>query len=250
MSFLLEICADSVESACRAEEAGAGRVELCSALSEGGLTPSLGLISMVLSNINIELNVIIRPRGGDFLYSDSDFSVMRRDIDAAGEAGANGIVAGILLSNGDIDVDRMSKLVEYSYPMKVTFHRAFDMCHDPFKGIEDIISTGAVRLLTSGQAKRAVEGVTLIKDLITVADDKIIVMPGCGIDEYNIASIAIATGAREFHLSARGQGESQMTYRKKGIYMGSLTPVSDFEYKTADILRMKGALKALHEIEE
>jgi copper homeostasis protein len=249
LSFLIEICVDSVESACRAEEAGAGRVELCSALSEGGLTPSLGLISMVRSNINIDLNVIIRPRGGDFLYSDSDFSVMRHDIDIAGEAGANGIVSGMLLSNGDIDVDRMSRLVEYAYPMSVTFHRAFDMCHDPFRGIEEIISTGAARVLTSGQAKRAVDGVMLIRDLVTIAEDNIIVMPGCGIDEFNIASIAIATGAREFHMSARGQGESQMTYRKKGIYMGSLTPVSDFEYKTADIHRMKEAIKALHDIE-
>jgi len=249
LSFIVEICVDSVESACRAEEAGAGRVELCSALSEGGLTPSMGLISMVRSNINIDLNIIIRPRGGDFLYSDSDFSVMKHDIDIAGEAGANGIVAGMLLSDGAIDVDRMSKLVEYAYPMKVTFHRAFDMCHDPFRGIEEIISTGASRVLTSGQAKRAVEGVMLIKELVSLADDKIIVMPGCGIDEFNISSIAIATGAKEFHLSARGQGESQMIYRKKGVNMGSMTPASDFEYKTADIHRMKAAIKALQDIE-
>lgn len=249
LSFLLEICVDSVESACNAEEAGAGRVELCSALSEGGLTPSLGLISMVRSNINIDLNVLIRPRRGDFLYSDQEFSVMKHDIDVAGEAGANGIVTGILLSNGSIDTERMSKLVEYAWPMKVTFHRAFDMCHDPFGALEEIVSTGASRLLTSGQARRAVEGVKLIKDLITIADDNIIIMPGAGIDEFNISSIALATGAREFHLSAGTRVESNMAYRKKGVVMGSMTPVTEYEYKTADIHRIKTAIKTLQSIE-
>jgi copper homeostasis protein len=248
LSFLVEICVDSVESACNAEEAGAGRIELCSALSEGGLTPSMGLISVVRSNINIDLNVIIRPRRGDFLYTDTEFSVMRHDIDVAGDIGANGIVTGILMSNGSVDVDRMTRLVEYAYPMKVTFHRAFDMCHDPFKGVEDIILTGATRLLTSGQTKRAVEGVMLIKDLIMVADENIIIMPGSGIDEFNIASIAIATGAKEFHLSALGKGESQMIYRKKGITMGSASPISEYEYKLADNHRIKAAIKALNDI--
>lgn len=249
MSFIIEICADSVESSCNAEEAGAGRVELCSALIEGGITPSYGLISLVRKNISIDLNVIIRPRGGDFCYNDAEFSVMRNDIDNAGEAGANGIVTGILLSDGNIDIDRMARLVEYAYPLKVTFHRAFDMCRDPMIAIDDVIATGAVRLLTSGQAKKAVEGVPLIKELITVAEENIIIMPGCGIDEFNIAAIALATGAQEFHLSARKAIESQMSFRRKGITMGNSTGISEYQIRIADIERIKAAVTALKNID-
>ena len=165
MSFLVEICVDSLESATIAEAAGAGRIELCSALSEGGLTPSAGLVEAVRNNISIEVFVIIRPRGGDFLYSDHDFSVMRRDIERAGEAGADGIVTGLLNRDGTVDVERTAVLVEYATPMKVTFHRAFDLCREPKRALEDIISAGAARLLTSGQARTAIEGAQLIKEL-------------------------------------------------------------------------------------
>jgi copper homeostasis protein len=248
LSFLLEICVDSVESACIAEEAGAGRLELCSALSEGGITPSQGLISMVRNNVSIDLNVIIRPRSGDFLYNDAEFSVMRHDIDAAGEAGANGIVTGILLSDGNIDIDRMIRLVDYAYPMNVTFHRAFDMCHDPYKAVEDVIATGAKRLLTSGHAKNAIEGINLIKEMVEIAGDNLIIMPGCGIDEFNIASISRATGTREFHLSARTNIDSQMTFRRKGINMGGQPINSEYQLRIADADRIRAAIKALIDI--
>lgn len=249
MSFLVEICADSVESACIAQEAGAARIELCSALSEGGLTPSLGLINSVRSNIDIELNVLIRPRAGDFFYSDNEFGIMRRDIEIAGEAGADGIVTGILRSDGNIDAERTALLIEYAGPMTVTFHRAIDMCRDPMKALQEIIAAGATRILTSGQARKAVDGVTIIKALVEGAGDKIIIMPGSGIDEYNIAVLAGSTGAREFHLSGRRTEESLMTYRRKGISMGGSQIISEYSTRIADADRIRTVIKILAGVE-
>lgn len=234
MSLIVEICTDSVESAIIAESAGAARIELCSALSEGGVTPSTGLIESVRRDTKIKLHVLIRPRGGDFLYTGTEFSVMRRDIDMAGELGADGIVTGILNSDGTVDVERTALLAEYAAPMSLTFHRAFDLCSDPKKGLEDIISTGAARLLTSGQAKSAIEGAPLIRSMIRDAAGRIEIMPGGGIDEYNAALLASGTGAREFHLSGRRQYESGMTFRRKGIYIGAPLTQSEYTLKHAD----------------
>jgi len=245
LSFLVEICVDSVESATVAEAAGAGRVELCSALSEGGVTPSAGLIESVRRNIGIKVHVLIRPRGGDFFYSDGDFSVMRRDIDIAGEYGADGIVTGILNTDGTVDVDRTALLTEYAAPMSVTFHRAFDLCRDPRQALTDIIAAGAARVLTSGQAKTAIEGAALIKTLGTEAAGRISIMPGGGIDEYNIALLAATTGAREYHLSGRRQKESRMTFRRKGIYMGDPRLQSEYIIKSADTERIRAIIMIL-----
>ncbi len=245
MSFLVEICVDSVESATVAEAAGAGRIELCSALSEGGVTPSAGLIESVRRNIAIKVHVLIRPRGGDFLYSDNDFSVMRRDIDMAGEYGADGIVTGILNRDGTVDVDRTALLTEYAAPMSVTFHRAFDLCRDPRQALTDIISAGAARILTSGQARSAIEGAALIKTLGAEATGRIGIMPGGGIDEYNIALLAATTGAREYHLSGRRQRESRMTFRRKGIYMGDPRLQSEYIIKSADTERIRAIIMIL-----
>ena len=205
MSFLVEICVDSVESAIVAEAAGAGRIELCSALVEGGVTPAAGLIEAVRSNTSVRMHVLVRPRSGDFLYSDRDFGVMRREIDTAGEKGAEGIVTGILMRDGNVDVERTALLVEYASPMSVTFHRAFDMCRDPMTALEDIISAGAGRILTSGQAKTAIEGSRLIRKLRDASQGRILIMPGGGIDEYNAALLAAATGATEYTSQAGGR---------------------------------------------
>ena len=245
MSLVVEICADSVESAIIAEASGAGRIELCSALVEGGVTPSAGLIDSVRRNTGIKLHVLIRPRSGDFLYTDNEFSVMRRDIDMAGELGADGIVTGILNSDGTIDTERTAVLAEYATPMSLTFHRAFDLCRDPKKGLEDIIAAGAARLLTSGQAKSALDGSVMIKSLIKDAAGKIVVMPGGGIDEYNIALLAAGTGALEYHLSGRRQRESAMTYRRKGIYMGDPRLQSEYTLKSADAERIRSVIMIL-----
>ena len=248
MAFLVEICVDSVESASVAEAAGAGRIELCSALSEGGVTPSAGLIESVRRNVGIKVHVLIRPRGGDFLYNDNDFSVMRRDIDMAGEYGADGIVTGILNRDGTVDLERTALLTEYASPMSVTFHRAFDMCRDPKKALEDIISAGAARILTSGQAKTAIDGAGLIKTLVREANNRIMIMPGGGIDEYNIALLAGTSGATEFHLSGRRQRESMMTFRRKGIYMGDPRLQSEYTLKTADPERIRSVIMILRDI--
>jgi len=241
----VEICADSVESATVAEAAGAGRIELCSALAEGGVTPSAGLLEAARLNTGIKIHVLIRPRSGDFLYSDSEFSVMRRDIEVAGENGADGIVTGILNRDGTIDVERTALLAEYAAPMSLTFHRAFDLCRDAKQGIEDVIATGAERVLTSGQAKSAIDGAPLIKSLISWSAGRIIIMPGGGIDEYNIGLLAAETGAREYHLSGRRQRESMMTFRRKGIYMGDPRLQSEYILKSADAERISSVIMIL-----
>jgi copper homeostasis protein len=234
MEFKLEICVDNVESAMVAQYAGADRVELCNNLQEGGTTPGFGMISSARSNLCIGLNVIIRPRGGDFLYSDLEYEIMRREIEVCGECGVDGVVLGILLPEGEIDTDRTAKLVELARPMSVTFHRAFDMCNDPFKGLEDIIAAGANRLLTSGQKTKAEDGIGLINDLIAKADDRIAIMPGSGINTTNILNIARATGAKEFHLTGRKVTESSMIFRRRGISMGGSSDISEFSRKVAD----------------
>lgn len=234
MGFKLEICVDNVESAITAQSAGAHRVELCDNLMEGGTTPGLGTISSVRENLSIDVNVIIRPRGGDFLYSDLEYDIIRREIDICGENGINGVVIGILRPDGEIDVERTAKLIEFAQPMSVTFHRAFDMCSDPVKGLEDIISTGAARLLTSGQKDKANDGSEQIAMLNRIAKERIIILPGGGINEQNIANIAMATGCKEFHLTARKVIESEMIFRRQGISMGGIQGISEFSRNIAD----------------
>ena len=246
MKFKLEICVDSLESAVSAQTAGADRIELCANLGEGGTTPSHGMILSVRNNLTIDMNVIIRPRGSDFLYSDPEFDVMRRDIDTCGEAGANGVVIGILMADGNIDIERTSKLIEFALPMKVTFHRAFDLCRDPEKGLEDVISTGAERILTSGQKSDALSGSELIGKLNEQAGDRIIIMPGGGINESNISRIARITGAKEFHLTGRKIIDSEMIYRKSGIYMGGIPGVEEYSRKTADQQKISNIINILN----
>ena len=248
MNFKLEICVDSVESAVNAQEAGADRVELCDNLSEGGTTPGFGTIISARNNLFIDINVIIRPRGGDFLYSDIEYDIMRRDIEICGENGINGIVLGILHAGGAIDLERTSKLIELPAPMTVTFHRAFDMCSDPVQGLEDIIASGAVRLLTSGQKNNAKDGVELIRQMAIQTGERMIIMPGGGIDETNIAFIASTTKTREFHLTGRKTIDSQMIFRRQGISMGSIPGSNEFTRKVADAGRIRKIIAILRAI--
>jgi len=234
MKFKLEICVDTVESAITAQEAGADRVELCDNLTEGGTTPGPGTIASARSNLTIAINVIIRPRGGDFLYTDLEYDIMRRDIEYCGELGIDGIVLGMLRSNGEIDIERTARLIELAQPMSATFHRAFDMCPDPMKGLEDVINTGADRLLTSGQKDKAADGIELISELVKKAGNRIIIMPGSGINNSNISMIARTSGAGEFHTTARKIVESEMIYRQSGVSMGGVARVSEFSRKVAD----------------
>ena len=248
MNFKLEICVDSVESALNAQIAGADRVELCANLIEGGTTPSYGTIISARSNLNILLHVIIRPRGGDFLYTDIEYDIMRRDIETCGESGVDGIVIGILTADGKIDIERTARLVEFSKPMSVTFHRAFDMCSDPVKGLEEIIQSGADRLLTSGQKNTAVEGSDMINKIVKLAQGRIIIMPGSGVDEYNIGRLAKKTGAGEFHLTGRKSIDSEMRFIQQGISMSGNIDINEFSRKVADAEKIKRIIQILRTI--
>jgi copper homeostasis protein len=220
----LEICVDSVESAIAAEAGGAQRVELCSALAEGGLTPSIGLIRAVRSRIDIGVYVIIRPRGGDFLYSESEFSVMRDDIASAAEAGANGVVLGLLTAVGDVDVERTRQLVEEARSITpslgITFHRAIDMARNLESALEDVARTGADRVLTSGAAQNAELGSERIAGLVRAAGNRIRIMVCGNVRAANVQQIARATGAQEFHASLRTPVPSPVTYRNPTLHLG------------------------------
>jgi copper homeostasis protein len=220
-SVLLEICAGSVTSCLAAQAGGASRVEFCDNLLEGGTTPSYGAIASARAKLTIQLNVIIRPRGGDFLYSDIEFEVMEHDIAACKKLGVNGVVIGLLTADGDIDVPRAQRLVELAAPMPVTFHRAFDLARDPFKALEDIIDTGCNRLLTSGQEASASEGAALISELRKAARERLVVMPGAGVRLNNIARLVSETSCVEYHTSGRAPIASGMRYRNERIKMGA-----------------------------
>jgi copper homeostasis protein len=234
MEFKIEICTDNVESAIEAQKAGADRIELCNNLPEGGTTPGCGLIRSARENLTIGLHVIIRPRGGDFFYSALEYDIMKREIYACGECGVDGVVIGILEPGGEIDIERTARLIEFARPMSVTFHRAFDMCIDPVKGLEAVIDSGADRLLTSGQRNTADEGRLLIKDLIEQAGDRIIIMPGSGINESNIVNFARVTGAKEFHFTGRKIIESEMAFRRENISMGASNGMSEYFRKVVN----------------
>lgn len=229
MKYKVEICTNSVTSCIEAQKGGAYRVELCASIPEGGTTPSYGEIVMARELLNIKLNVIIRPRGGDFLYSDVEHQTMIQDIEMAKELGVDGIVIGCLTADGKIDMERNRNLIHAAEGMNVTFHRAFDMCKDPFESLEQIISLGCDRILTSGQQPTAIEGISLLKQLVDKANGRIIIMPGSGINENNIATIAKETKATEFHFSAREAVDSKMEYRNPNLKMGG-TVVSIDEY--------------------
>ncbi|MHC1774229.1 MAG: copper homeostasis protein CutC [Lentimicrobium sp.] len=220
---LIEICAGSVESAIAAEKGGANRVELCSALSEGGLTPSQGMIEYVKTNLKIRTHVLIRPRSGDFNYSRAEYDVMKSDIFSAKAKGADGIVIGMMNTDGTVDTCRMKEILEMAFPMKVAFHRAFDMTRDPFEALESIIALGCHRILTSGQASSAPAGASLIAELVKAAGPRIVIMPGGGINASNLQDLYTITRASEYHLSATSSVKSRMSFVKQGINMGSKT---------------------------
>jgi len=238
MNKILEICIDSPQSAVYAQAGGADRVELCDNLYEGGTTPSTGMIKIIRSLIDIKLHVIIRPRGGDFLYSNDEFSIMKEDIKSVRDLGSDGVVLGILEKDGNIDIDRTMKLVELAKPMSVTFHRAFDMSPEPFKALDDIIETGADRLLTSGQANSVIDGLDLLRSLKEYAGNRIIIMPGAGINKNNLAEVVKKSEANEFHLTARKTRPSLMEYQKQGIYMGGLDNIPEFKRQIASRKRI------------
>lgn len=214
MDFKLEVIAFNIESCLLAQKSGAHRIELCDNPGEGGTTPSFGFIKEARSVVNIELFPIIRPRGGDFLYSEVDFKIMKEDISVCKKMGCDGVVLGMLKEDGSIDTQRTTQLVELAYPMSVTFHRAFDRANHPYEALENIIDCGCERILTSGQKPTALEGISLIAALIKKAENRIIIMPGSGLRADNIKEIAQLSGATEFHSSARRSVESEMKFNQ------------------------------------
>lgn len=220
-SVLIEICVDSVPSAIAAEQGGASRVELCTGLTEGGITPSAGMIEAVRGKISIGLQVIIRPRPGDFCYEPEELEIMRKDILIAKSLGADGVVFGILDSNGNVDVRRTRELLELARPMNVTFHRAFDMSADLSRAFEDICSAGADRLLTSGGESDCMRGAETIARLVKAARGRITIMAGKGISETNAAAIIERTGVTEIHVGISTYVSSPMLYRNVRVSMGN-----------------------------
>jgi len=208
----LEIIGFNIESCIAAQEAGASRIELCDNPTEGGTTPSYGFIKAAREKLSIDLYVMIRPRGGDFLYSDAEFEIMMQDIGMCKNLGCDGVVLGILTPGGNVDKKRCRQLIEYAYPLGVTFHRAFDRAKDPLQSMEDVIEIGCERILTSGLRLKAIDGIALLKKLIQQADDRIMIMPGSGVNADNIMQMAESTGAVEFHSSASIFLNSEMKY--------------------------------------
>lgn len=246
MYKILEICCYSVESAIEAQNKGANRIELCDNYSEGGTTPSYGSIQLAVNKLNIPINVIIRPRGGDFLYSDVEYETIKLDIAILKKMKINGIVIGFIKSNGDIDTERTREIVELAKPLEVTFHRAFDMCRNHFFALEQLTEIGVKRILTSGAKDRAIDGVDLITKLIKKADNKIIIMPGSGINANNLMEIMDKTKANEFHSSAKTFEESKMKFfNNNNISMGGVKSIDEFKKVKVDPLSIEQMIRIL-----
>ncbi|MCB0534122.1 MAG: copper homeostasis protein CutC [Lewinellaceae bacterium] len=211
---MLEICAANLQSALAAQRAGAQRIELCSALDAGGLTPSAGLIRAVCRQLTIPVNVLIRPREGHFCYTDAELAIMLDDIRFCREAGANGVVIGALTMHSELNLEQMAALVEAAEGLDITCHRAFDFTPDPLAALDTLVALGIPRVLSSGQAASAFEGRFLLKKLVQHAAGRISIMPGAGINAANIAELAKTTGSREFHLSGRKKVEQVFPDKK------------------------------------
>jgi len=217
---IYEICIDSVAGVRAAKAAGADRVELCADLLEGGTTPSRGTIRQARTVAGIRLHVIIRPRGGDFLFDGDEFAAMLADVETAKEEGADGVVIGLLSADGTVDVGRTRALIAAARPLAVTFHRAFDMTPDPVAALETLIDLGVDRVLTSGQEATVLEGLPLIAALIEQAGDRIVIMPGGGITARNIGRIVAAAKLKEIHFAALEHAAGGMRFRREHVFMG------------------------------
>jgi copper homeostasis protein len=241
----IEVCADSAEGCEAAQGGGADRVELVASLAEGGLTPSLGAIEVARASSSIPLVVMIRPRGGDFLYSDHEVAAMERDILLAKELDAAGVALGVLRADGAVDRERTRQLVELARPLEVCFHRAFDMTRDPMEALETLIALGVDRVLTSGQSASALEGIDCIASLVRAARGRIEVMAGGGVRAANVRRIADASGVSAVHTSARGRAESEMVFRNLRCTLSSGSPRSEYERAFTDASSVRRIVDAL-----
>lgn len=245
-NYVLECCADSVQSAINAEKGGANRIELCSALVIGGLSPSVCLFDEVMKNCSIKVNVLLRPRFGDFCYDDYEIEIIKNEIKMFRERGANGVVIGVLKPDGTLDMEKMKYLMEEAKGIDVTLHRAFDVAKDPYKTLEQAKELGVNTILTSGQKNSAMEGAELLKDLVSKSEN-VDILIGSGVSAEVIKPLYDMTKAISYHMSGKVTLESRMTYRKEGVSMGA-AGVSEFEIFETSVEKVKAAselLKAL-----
>lgn len=245
-NYQFEICTNSVESCIAAQKGGANRVELCAGIPEGGTTPSYGEIAIAREMLTqTKLHVIIRPRGGDFLYSPIEVKTMLKDIEVAHQLRADGVVFGCLTPEGEIDRSVMEELMSASSGLSVTFHRAFDVCRDAKKALEQIIELGCNRILTSGQQSNAEAGIPLLKELQEQAAERVILLAGCGVNERNIQHIASETGINEFHFSARERLASGMQYKNEAVSMGGTVHINEYERNVTTAVRVERTIAHL-----
>jgi copper homeostasis protein len=235
----IEIVVYNIDSALRAQEGGANRIELCDNPGEGGTTPSYGTIEVVRQNLSIDVFVMIRPRGGDFHYSNYEFHAMKRDISQCQKLSVDGFVFGLLNDDGTIDKKRCKELIDKSRPLKVTCHRAFDMTRDPFEALEDCIEVGFDRILTSGQQTQALKGADLIGELVRKANGRIAIMPGSGVNENTVQEILKKSGAKEIHFSAVASKDSLMNYKNADIAGMGSDEGAEFKLRTVDPQRVR-----------
>lgn len=245
--MLLEICANSIESAIAAEKGGADRIELCANLSEGGTTPSYGQIKWCVENLQLEVWPLIRPRGGDFLYTEAEFECILEDISFCKQIGCHGVVAGILDKDGNVDEIRCRQIIATASPMPVAFHRAFDMSRNLEESLETIIALGFVRILTSGGKANAAIGANEIAQLIIQADDRIEMMPGAGVNSDNLLEIAKITGAKCFHTTAKAKFASKMNFQNAIGKIGD-KDADEFSYEQTDLNKVKVLKEILNDL--
>jgi copper homeostasis protein len=242
-----EVVVYNIESAFKAQEGGADRIELCDNPADGGTTPSGGTVEVVRANVTMDVFVMLRPRGGDFFYSSYEFHTMKRDLFQFQKISVDGFVFGILNENGTIDKKRCKELIDKAKPLKVTCHRAFDMTRDPFEALEDCIEVGFSRILTSGQHPTADKGVDLIRQLVEKARGRISIMAGSGVNEKTVKQIVSVTGVKEIHFSATGKRSSQMTFHNKNIAAMGEQGANEYDVRTVDPARVKKIIELANE---
>lgn len=247
MSYVLEACVDCVESAMEAVKGGANRLELCGDLIIGGTTPNINLFKLIKEKTDVKINVLIRPRYGDFCYTQDEFEIIKRDIKMFKEAGANGVVIGILKPDGALDLERMGELMALAEGMHVTLHRAFDVCKNPFEALEESKNLGIKSILTSGQKNKCTEGIELLKELVEKSENKIEILIGSGINSKNVQQVVSYTKSLAVHTSGKINVESHMKYRKEDISMGFpiLSEYVILRTDSEEILRIREILEKL-----
>ncbi|MDC7289921.1 copper homeostasis protein CutC [Blautia schinkii] len=245
--YILEACVDSVESALAAAEGGATRLELCSNLVIGGTTPSPWMYDEIRKHSDIRIHALIRPRFGDFCYTDAEFSIIRQAVRAFREMGAEGVVFGILKPDGTLNLEQMGELMEEAKGMSVTLHRAFDLCVDPYEAMEQAIGLGIDTILTSGQKNICTQGTALLRELVEKSRRRIKIQVGSGVNAEVIREVYPKTNARAYHMSGKVTLDSPMRYRKEGVNMG-LPTISEYEIWRTDAENIREAKRVLEEL--